>query len=82
MDADDTSGHDEGVMRLRRGLRADAMGGEHGIACVDHVPGMLDALLAGDCVCAAAVDDDGACSPARFLEDVAGNEDGRGTECV
>lgn len=79
MDADDASGHDEGLVCLRW---ADAMRGEDGVACLDHVPGVLDALFTGDCVCTTAVHDDSACSPARFLEDITGNKNGGGTERV
>ena len=58
------------------------MRGEDGVACLDHVPGVLDALFTGDCVCTTAVHDDSACSPARFLEDITGNKNGGGTERV
>lgn len=78
VDPNDASRHDEGFVCV--GL--EAMRGDKGVACLDHVPGMLDALLTGDCVCATAVHDNGACSPARFLKDVAGDEDRSGTECI
>lgn len=79
VDADDTGGHDEGFVCLRG---REAMRGKDGVPCFDHVPGMLGTLLTGDSICTTAVHDDGARSSTRFLEDVAGDKDWRGTECI
>ena len=49
------------------------------IASSDHGRCVLSALLPGDCICAAAVHDNGT-RTAAALEDVAGDDDGCSTE--
>ena len=58
------------------------MRGKDGVSCFDHIPGMLGALLTRDRACTTAVHDNSACSATRFLEDLVGNEDRRGTKCI